>query len=109
MSRSGASVLVAALIAVVELPAARADRGATCTSRLSTALAGLAAAARDAGATVDRLRLEGPAFELSGRAQDRAAGERRVARLAGQGGNSELVRTEAPAGEAQPFTVKGAR
>ena len=69
----------------------------------------LSAAAREAGATIDRLRVEGPVFELAGRAQDRAAGDRLVARLAAQGWNSELVRTEAPAGEAQPFTVKGAR
>ena len=69
----------------------------------------LGAATRDAGASLDRLRVEGSVFELSGRATDRAAGERLVAALATQGWNSELVRGEAPAGETLPFTVKGAR
>lgn len=73
MSRSGASVLVAALIAVVELPAARADRGATCTSRLSTALAGLAAAARDADAATVAARFANDADHRGLRALARLA------------------------------------
>lgn len=69
----------------------------------------LSAATRDAGATLDRLRLEGAVFELAGRSTDHAAGERLVAALAAQGWNSELLRGEAAAGEALAFTVKGAR
>jgi hypothetical protein len=69
----------------------------------------LSAAAREAGATLDRLRLEGSVFELAGRSTDHAAGERLVAALAAQGWNSELLRGEAAAGEPLAFTVKGAR
>jgi hypothetical protein len=67
------------------------------------------AATREAGATQDRRQGEGPAFELVGRAPDRAAGERLVAALAAQGWNSELSQGEAGADARTPFTVKGAR
>ncbi len=69
----------------------------------------LSAATREAGATLDRLHVEGAVFELAGRATDHAAGERLVAALAAQGWNSELLRGEAAAGEPLAFTVKGAR
>lgn len=103
MSRSGASVLAAALVAalaipLVAAPAARAQPLGPCGSRLSTALAGLAAAARDADAVTAAARFADDAdrhgfralarlaleVEASARAAEAASLHRAVAALIGR-------------------------
>lgn len=72
--RRGAIVLAATLTAAAAVPAAHADRRA-CASRLSTALASLAAASRDADAVVQAERFAADADHHGYRALARLAHE----------------------------------